>query len=377
MGSLRKKGDRWYFSVELPQENGKRKRVERRGGKTKKEAQEKMKLFEAEVLKKGYKKESKMKFGELYDIWFTEYVLNNCRDNSIKSYDVAYRNHIKDNFDNYKIADITARSINDFFYTLKEKNISQSYASVIKVILSSCLDYAIFPLELIDSNPCKFIKLPKFDKIKFEKEVITMEDLKKILEAGSNKHNFNEVSLLLFNTGLRIGEALALQWEDIDFKERVIHVRHTLVTPSMKEYKIAEPKTKSSIRDVYFNDNVEKIFKSVKKVQNENRLKYGKFYKNNDLVFTNKDGSNLTGVYFVNTASKIRKDTGVNFTMHTFRHTHATMLLNSGANMKDIQTRLGHSDITTTMNVYVASTEEAKKKTLDKFDAYLEKTSNI
>ncbi len=60
MGSLRKKGDRWYFSVELPSENGKRRRVERAGGKTKKEAQQKMKEFEAEILTNGYKEKNNM-----------------------------------------------------------------------------------------------------------------------------------------------------------------------------------------------------------------------------------------------------------------------------------------------------------------------------
>ena len=62
--------------------------------------------------------------------------------------------------------------------------------------------------------------------------------------------------------------------------------------------------------------------------------------------------------------------------MHTFRHTHATMLLQAGVNMKDVQTRLGHSDISTTMNIYVQSTTESKKKAVEILDEYL-KTSDI
>ena len=377
MGSLRKKGDRWYFSVELPAENGKRKRVERAGGKTKKEAQEKMKLFEAEVLKNGYKKECKMTFDELYNIWFNEYVLNNCKHNTINSYSRYYKIHIKPSLGNYKVSDIKARVLSDFFNKLKEDDKCYSSANIIRVIISSCLNYAIFPLEVIENNPCKFIKFPKFEKTKNKKDIIEIKDFETILSIGSSKHNFNNVCILLLHTGLRIGEALGLQWEDIDFDNKIIHVRHTLISPNAKECKLSTPKTRTSIRDIYFNDTVEKVLKSAKKSQNENRLKYGALYNSNNMVFTHEDGSFLDHHYFTNMVAKINRETNINFSMHTFRHTHATMLLQAGANMKDVQTRLGHADISTTMNIYVQDTEESKKKALDKFNDYIEKTSNI
>lgn len=377
MGSLRKKGDRWYFSVELPSENGKRKRIERAGGKTKKEAQEKMKLFEAEILKNGYKKECKMTFDELFNIWFSEYVLNNCKDNTINSYARCYKIHIKPSLGNYKVSDIKARVLSDFFNKLKEDGKYHSSVNIIRVIISSCLNYAIFPLEVIESNPYKFIKLPKFEKAKDKKDIIEMKDFETILKIGSSKHNFNNVCILLFHTGLRIGEALGLQWEDIDFDNKIIHVRHTLISANAKEYRLSTPKTKTSIRDIYFNDTVEKVFKNAKKSQNENRLKFGALYNNNNLVFTHKDGSFLDHYYFTNMVAKIKRETDIDFSMHSFRHTHATMLLQAGANMKDVQTRLGHSDISTTMNIYVQDTEESKKKALDKFNYYIEKTSDI
>ena len=103
MGSVRKKGDRWYFSVELPTENGKRKRVERAGGKTKKEALEKMKVFEVEVLKFGYKEESKMRFEELANIWIEKYSKMNCKDTTVELYERVIRLHILPKLGNYKV----------------------------------------------------------------------------------------------------------------------------------------------------------------------------------------------------------------------------------------------------------------------------------
>lgn len=378
MGSLRKKGDRWYFSVELPAENGKRKRVERAGGKTKKEALEKMKVFEVEVLKFGYKEESKMQFEELANIWIDKYSKINCKDSTVELYERILRLHIIPKLGKYKVIDIRAGVINDFYNHLKTEDYKYSMAHLVKNILNSCLNFAVFPLEIINGNPCNSVKFPKFPKDLEEKSIVTREDLELILEKGKKYYAFNEMCILLFNTGMRISEALALQWEDIDFTEKVIHIRHNLVTKKNHVYELTTPKTKNSVRDIYFNEEVEKAFKSIKKQQSENRIYYGKFYKKleHNLIFTSREGSLLTRNTFANRANTLSKNGCNKFTMHSFRHTHATMLLQAGANMKDVQARLGHSDISTTMNIYVQATKESKKDALKKFDEYI-KTSNI
>lgn len=378
MGSLRKKGDRWYFSIELPAENGKRKRIERAGGKTKKEAQEKMKLFEAEVLKNGYKEESKMTLKELANIWIDKYSKINCKDSTVELYERVLRLHILPKLGKYKVADIRAGVINDFYNSLKTEDYKYSMAHLTKNVLNSCLDFAVFPLEIIYGNPCSSVKFPKFEKDLEEKSIITPEDLELILEKGEKYYNFNEMCILLYNTGLRISEALALQWDDIDFTEKVIHIRHNLNTKNKMEFELTTPKTRNSVRDIYFNEDVEKVFKSLKKKQSENRIHYGKFYKKLEynFIFTSMEGNILTRNTFANKANALSKKGCIKFTMHSFRHTHATMLLQAGANMKDVQARLGHSDISTTMNIYVQATEESKKDALKKFDEYI-KTSDI
>ena len=378
MGSLRKKGDRWYFSVELPAENGKRKRVERAGGKTKKEAQEKMKLFEAEILKNGYKEESKMQFEELANIWIDKYSKMNCKDSTVELYERVLRIHILPKLGNYKVIDIRAGVISDFYNSLKTDDYKYSMAHLVKNILSSCLNFAVFPLEIIYSNPCSSVKFPKFPQDLEEKSIVSSEDLELILEKGEKYYNFNEMCILLFNTGMRISEALALQWEDIDFTEKIIHIRHNLTYKKGNQYELTTPKTKNSVRDIYFNEDVEKVFKSLKKKQSENRIHYGKFYSKieHNFIFTSKEGNITSRNSFANRANALSKNGCNKFTMHSFRHTHATMLLQAGANMKDVQARLGHSDISTTMNIYVQATEESKKDALKKFDEYI-KTSNI
>ncbi|MEE0451958.1 tyrosine-type recombinase/integrase [Peptacetobacter sp.] len=376
MGTLRKRGNSWYFSVELPSENGKRKRIERAGGKTKKEAQEKMKLFEAEILKNGYKEESKITFKELSNNWLENYVETNCKDRSKSTYERMLRLHIVPRIGNYRVVDIKPKVINDFYNTLKEEDYNKSTAELVKSTLNGCLNFAVFPGEVIASNPCSSVKFPKFIENTNSKDVLTQDDLELILEKGEKYYNFNEMCILLFNTGMRIGEALALQWEDIDFKEKIIHIKHNLVYKNKQEYRLTTPKTKKSIRDIYFNAEVEKVFKRLKKKQNENKIRYGKYYKKIEynLIFTTKEGNVVSSNNFTKNALRLKDYR--EFSMHTFRHTHATMLLQAGANIKDVQARLGHTNINTTMDIYVHSTNESKKNTLKKFDEYI-KTSNI
>ena len=378
MGSVRKKGDRWYFSVELPAENGKRKRVERAGGKTKKEAMRKMAEFEAKVLKKGYQEETKLTFRELFDIWIKEYVELNCTINTLDTYKNNARLHIFPRIGDYKIVDIKPRVINNYFNTLKKEGYRDAQAKLIRNIISSCLSYGVFPLELIEVNPCKNVKMPKFGGKNEEKKIISTQDLNTILEEGQGICNFREMCLFLYNTGMRVGEALALRWEDVDFDNRIIHIKHTLIHRGVKEYQLTAPKTPSSIRDIYFNLEVEKILKSLKVKQSENKLKYGKYYikEKDDLVFRMDNGKFITQQHYTNAAARIKKKTNINFSMHLFRHTHATLMLESGATMKDVQTRLGHANINTTMNTYVKNTEDAKKEALKKFDYYVN-SSNI
>lgn len=378
MGSVRKKGDRWYFSIELPTQNGKRKRIERAGGKTKKEALEKMKVFEVEVLKFGYKEESKMRFEELASIWIEKYSKMNCKDSTVELYERVIRLHLLPKLGNYKVVDIRPTVINDFYNSLKIEDYKYSMAHLTKNILNSCLNFAVFPMEIINSNPCNSVKFPKFEKSLEEKNIVSRNDLELILEKGAKYYNFNEMCILLFNTGLRISEALGLQWEDIDFKERIIHVRHNLITKKNHVFELSTLKTRNSVRDIYFNEEVEKVFKSLRKKQSESRLYYGKYYKQleYDFVFTAPEGTILTRNTYANKANTLSKKGCIKFTMHSFRHTHATMLLQAGANIKDVQARLGHSDISTTMNIYVQATEESKKDALKKFDEYI-KTSNI
>lgn len=121
------------------------------------------------------------------------------------------------------------------------------------------------------------------------------------------------------------------------------------------------------------------ILKKQRISQKENQLKYGEMYIKNNLVFTKENGHFLSNHILANWIICISKKTDIPFSMHSFRHTHATILLEAGVSAKDIQTRLGHSDISTTLNIYVKSTELNQKNAARAFENYVQKikTSDI
>ena len=110
------------------------------------------------------------------------------------------------------------------------------------------------------------------------------------------------------------------------------------------------------------------ILKRQKKWQAENKLRCGHYYKDSDFVSTRKDGSPVTTNTIVYMTRIIKNDLEIDFTFHALRHTHATMLLESGANAKDIQQRLGHSKLSTTMDTYSHVTEKMKQDSVDIFE---------
>ena len=100
----------------------------------------------------------------------------------------------------------------------------------------------------------------------------------------------------------------------------------------------------------------------------ENRLRYGKFYTENEFVCTKENGNVITPNSIKWNVDKTRKLTGVDFNFHSFRHTHATMLLEAGASVKEVQVRLGHSRSAITQDTYLHLTEKKKRDTAELFD---------
>lgn len=323
--------------------------------------------------------------------------------------------HLKPNFGKYKLKALNAAALQSYANKLKIQGYSKSHLTGILNVMQSALNYAVEPLKYINQNPMLIVKYPKIEKKPKEKIILTIDEFKKIINRFSPSRFY--IPLMLgFYTGLRISEAFALTWDDIDLKNKTltvnkqivkrnfgVDVRKVIETKGKKESKSAwyfsTTKTESSIRTIKFGNTLYQALKKEKIRQMENELKYNEYYtiyvakkekdeKNNEitrlipipkcinsdrprinLVCIAENGEYTSTDSFKYCARVIHHELQLPFDYHSLRHTHATLLIESGANIKNVQARLGHADIKTTLQTYAHDTEKMADQSVDIFES--------
>ncbi len=180
------------------------------------------------------------------------------------------------------------------------------------------------------------------------------------------------VKLLLF-TGMRSGECLGLQWDDIDYTSKTITIRHTLSDVGGKHF-LTTPKSKSSRRYISLSDSLAELLKEHKKHQLELQIAQYETFLHPEMVFTSDTG-NYKDRSSLNTSFRKRL-AGTDFdflTLHSLRHCNATLLLNNGVDIKVVSDHLGHSDIGITADIYADVLASTRKKTAEIIELKLAK----
>ncbi|GAA0230700.1 tyrosine-type recombinase/integrase [Metaclostridioides mangenotii] len=378
-GSVRKRGKKWYYYFDLGIVDGKRKRVERVGGDTKKEAEKALREALSEFDDTGtYVDESDMTFNDYLDYWYENYVELNCKTTTKQKYRLVIDKHIKPTLGGYKLNALNSALLQDFCNTKYKDGYSKSSLSQYVSVIYNSLKYAVNPMQLLKYNPCVNVKIPKYnDTAEHEVKTISKDQFNILLEKFPKGRLLNMPLLIGYHTGMRIGEICALTWDDIDLTKKTINVNKTLVYNLRNGFSFGTTKTKTSNRTILIGDTLVKILKEHKILQKENKLKYGEFYLDKDypakgMVCTSESGNYTTPKSTSSIIGKIaKKELGFEFTFHMLRHTHATMLIQSGVNIKEVQKRLGHAKISITLDTYGHSTKESQKIAVDTFENYI------
>jgi integrase len=348
-GSVTKKGNKWYIVVYLGYEDGKKKNKWFSGYESKREAERDLpnKLQE---LQAGVRP-SKESFNAFLERWI-DYKRDHVRLRTVEIYQRTIRLHIAQNIGKLPLQDITPLHVTMFYRQLatQDKPLSNRYISQIHTLLHDSFDRAV-KWGLKQRNIIDAVDSPKPVRKKFA--VWSLDDAQRFLNADEVKdHRFYVAFLLALATGMRQGEILGLQWKDIDWQNNRLRVERTLTWVN-REYSFGPPKSESGERIISLPDDVMSALRRHKAQQNQERLKMIEFYNNRDLVVARINGNIVTQAFvrkkFTDLISKLDMPY---IRFHDLRHTHASILLELGEKTKVLQERLGHSDYSTTMDIY-------------------------
>lgn len=376
-GSVRKKGDRWYYSFEMATIDGKRNRIERSGGRTKKEALAKLREAIIEYERGGsFIDETNMSVAEYMKYWIENYVMLNNRLHTQQLYKSIVKNHINPKIGKYRLKSIQPGILQNLITSKYNDGYSLKTLQVMKAILTGSFTHAVYPYQFIKENPATYIKLPKDKRKKSAKDlkIITVENFKKIIECCPPGNKAYIPLQVGFYTGMRLSEILGLTWDNVDLEMQTIKVAYNLEKKEDGTYWLAPPKSSASYRTIQISKYLTQILRDHKVWQNENRLKYGAHYYTSEYNFvcTRENGKVLNDHDARHEVRKARKKLGLDFNFHGLRHTHASMLLAEGVNIKMISERLGHGNISITLDTYSHITEKMNNDTLSVLDSMIQ-----
>ena len=365
----------WLFQAYLGVDplTGKEVRTTRRNFKTKKEAQLALARLQVDYEKAGLNKAGCESFKEVYELWLETYRTTVKEVTLIKT-EIKFKRWILPIYGDMKINKVSTKNaqriINQWAKETDQYRVLHSSASRI-------FKYAI-NLGIIESNPLSNVMMPSRAKEKVKDETIkvyTRDQLKALFDyvnhcPATYTDDYNKTLLrFLVYSGCRISEALALDWADIDFQEGAISINKTLSDVN-RGVKVTAPKTEKSIGVLPMDAKTMAVLKRWQVNQKIYMLETG--VTNPTKPFCDIDKTLITHNTFYLRMKKISKNAGIPFLgNHVTRHTHASLLLDAGANMKEVQERLRHSSITVTMDIYGHLSKETKKNTVEKFVNHL------
>ncbi|WP_404293127.1 site-specific integrase [Cytobacillus kochii] len=368
-----KQGDKWMFKLIIGIDPGTGKKVmtTRRGFKTKKEAQAAYMKLKQEI-DSGLLSKQALLFEDIFKEWWdihSKTIKPSTKYSKLSKFD----KHILPRFGKLKIKEITKgycqKVINEIADEINSVNDIRIQANLV-------FKYAV-KMDYILKNPMEYVTIPKkeetFLAAKEERNYWTKNEVKEFLKLAKKHMSMQYFMMfyLLIYTGMRKGELVALTWDDIDLKEQTININKTMFFEKGKEI-VQTAKKYASNRAIDIDSHTTKLLTSWKVKQKELLLADGINKKPSHillrgdlrpirLAYPNELLNNFITIYDLHS-----------ITIHGLRHTHASMLFEAGASIKEVQARLGHKDIQTTMNVYTHVSKTMSQKTAENFLKFME-----
>jgi len=341
-GSIyQRKDGRWAASISVGR--GKRRHFL---GRSRAEVAEKL----AEALNEQHKGTltitSRQTVSQYFDYWLAS-VRNSVRPRAYESYDLNVR-RMKPLIGKSRLSSLSPAMVERSYAELLEQELSRRSVVQVHTVLHNALKKAV-RWRLIGQNPTEAVSVPRPERT--EMQTLSEDEVRTLFSSTLNEP-LHALWVLLATTGLRLGEALGLKWEDIDFANQRLTVRRALQRQKGKGLMLVEPKTSKSRRTVYFPSGTCEALREHRRLQVGERLEAHAWYEN-DLLFCRHDGTPLEPANVTKVFQRSLNNVGLKkLRLHDLRHTAASLHLARGENPKVVQEMLGHSTIAVTMDIY-------------------------
>ena len=291
-----------------------------------------------------------------FEKWYKAKVTTNTYNNTYN----LIKNHLYPVLGNMLLTDLSANMIQDAYSKMWCEKEGKKYGSckysdgTIK-IFSSAFRQALVCAQnegLIGKNPFYGVVVPKTGVVK-QVDSYSEEDYRKIVEFTKDKTNIDRVFYLLVATGMRVGELIALTWDDVDLKEGSINITKTAVNQGGHMIIQDHPKTEQSVRKIYISRNTVQVLHNLKGVSKCAR----------GLVLPNDHGNIYHTSALRSRWVKVCAELGIPYkNLHALRHSYVTMALEKQIPVHTVSKMIGHKSIATTMDIYKSVFAEQKKE---------------
>lgn len=321
-------------------------------------------LFEERCLSGGTV--SSVKFETLAKEWFHEYAEPNLRPRTIALMH-SLESRTYQAIGHLRMDKINARQIQAFIHNLAEPGVNQRTGGGLSpktqghylTFISGVFEYAC-RMDMLKDNPARRVRIQKGETK--EKQIYTLEEAQRFLDLMQREPlAFQSFFSLAMFGGFRKAEILGLEWKDIDFDTRVITIRRSSLYTKEKGMFTDTTKTKGSQRSLKLPENVLDILRRYRAEQNVYRLQIGDQWCNLDRLFTTWNGNAMGSETPYKWLKNFCEKNALRFLgIHSFRHLNASLLITSGADVKTVSSALGHSQTSTTLNIYAHTFQTAQ-----------------
>jgi len=368
MGSIRQRPDgRWEARYTTP--DGRQRSVY---SKTEAEVTKKLRAQLHDLDTGLWREPSKIRMADWFEIWLKDYQGHNA-DRTILKYRSIVNNHFVPMLGQLKVSSVLPMHIRRVVNDLQSNRLAPVTIRNYVRILGACFQCAI-DAGLIRENPVDGVKVPRMTRTKFT--IIDRADIPAFIEAAQNTPYPNEL-LLMFYTGLRVGEIRGLKWGDCDLDVGIMNVERQLHPINHDLKRFTAPKY-GEVRTIHIADEAVDVLRIQRRRQLEQRLASGDWEDDevtSDLVFRLPNGHAHNDRTIYKAVKAVGKAIGKpELHPHDLRHSYAVAALRSGVDVKTVQHNLGHKTAQMTLDVYAAYTEDAGKEGAGKLSDYLKKS---